>query len=81
MILAQALRAAFACAALGIVIGVAGALLLTRFLTTLLFGVTTTDTATVTEAVGLLTTAALLATYLPVRRAVQIDPMTAVREQ
>ena len=43
MILAQASRAAFACTALGIVIGigVAGALLLTRILTTLLFGVTT----------------------------------------
>lgn len=81
MILARASRAAFACTALGIVIGVAGALLLTRFLTTLLFGVTATDSATLTGAVGLLTAAALLATYLPVRRAVQIDPRTVVREQ
>lgn len=67
-------------AALGIVIGVAGALVLTRFLATLLFGVTTTDAATLVGAVGLLTAAALLATYLPVRHAVRIDPMDAVRE-
>ena len=67
-------------AALGIVLGVAGALLLTRFLTTLLFGVTTTDVGTLVTAIALLTGAALLATYLPVRRAVRIDPMDAVRE-
>jgi len=67
-------------AALGIVIGIAGALLLTRFLATLLFGVTTTDAATLVAAVALLTSVALLATYLPVRHAVRIDPMDAVRE-
>lgn len=68
-------------AALGIVIGIAGALMLTRFLSTLLFGVTATDAATLMRAVALLSAAALLATYLPVRRAVSIDPMAAVREQ
>jgi hypothetical protein len=47
---------------------------LTRFLTTLLFGVKTTDAATLIGAVGLLTVAALLATYRPVRRAVQSTP-------
>jgi putative ABC transport system permease protein len=67
-------------AALGIVLGVAGALLLTRFVKTLLYGVTTTDAATLVAAIVLLTGAALLATYLPVRRAVRIDPMDAVRE-
>jgi putative ABC transport system permease protein len=67
-------------AAYGIVLGVAGALVLTRFLATLLYGVTTTDAATLVAAIALLTGAALVATYLPVRRAVRIDPMDAVRE-
>ncbi len=67
-------------AALGIVLGILGAVLLTRFLATLLFGVTTTDATTMIAAVFLLTAAALLATYLPVRNAVKIDPMESVRE-
>jgi putative ABC transport system permease protein len=66
--------------ALGIVLGVAGTLLLSRFLASLLFGVTTTDVATLIAAVALLAVAALVATYLPVRRAVRIDPMDSVRE-
>jgi predicted permease len=67
-------------AAVGIVLGIVGALLLTRFLATLLYGVTTTDAATLVGAVVLLAIAALVATYLPVRRAVRIDPMDSVRE-
>ncbi|MGQ0639802.1 MAG: ADOP family duplicated permease [Gemmatimonadaceae bacterium] len=67
-------------AALGIVLGIAVALVVTRFLATLLYGVTTTDAATLGGAVVLLAAAALLATYLPVRRAVRIDPMDSVRE-
>ncbi|MGH7713983.1 MAG: FtsX-like permease family protein [Gemmatimonadaceae bacterium] len=67
-------------AALGIILGIAASLLLSRFLATLLFGVTTTDAATLIGAISFLTAAALLATYLPVRRAVRVDPMEAVRE-
>jgi putative ABC transport system permease protein len=68
-------------AALGIVIGVVVALLSSRLLASLLYGVATTDAATLAGAVVLLTAAALLATYLPVRGAVRIDPMNAVRDQ
>jgi putative ABC transport system permease protein len=64
----------------GIVLGIVGALVLTRFLATLLFGVTTTDVTTMIGAGVLLTAAALIATYLPVRRAVRIDPMDCVHE-
>jgi len=67
-------------AAIGIVVGFAAALAVTRFLATLLFGVTTTDAVTLVSTVVLLAGAALLATYLPVRRAVQVDPMESVRE-
>jgi putative ABC transport system permease protein len=67
-------------AAFGIVLGIVGALVLTRFLATLLYGVTTTDAATLVGAVVFLAIAALVATYLPVRRAVRIDPMDSVRE-
>ncbi|MGH7713464.1 MAG: ADOP family duplicated permease [Gemmatimonadaceae bacterium] len=67
-------------AALGIALGIVGAFILTRFLTTLLYGVTPTDASTLIGAVALLTAAALVATYLPVRRAVRVDPMDSVRE-
>jgi putative ABC transport system permease protein len=67
-------------AALGIVLGIVGALVVTRFLATLLYNVTATDVATLVGAVVLLAAAAMLATYLPVRRAVRIDPMDSVRE-
>lgn len=66
--------------ALGIGLGIAGALLMARFLTSLLFNVTTTDPATLATAIAVLIAAALLATYMPVRRAVRIDPMDSVRE-
>jgi putative ABC transport system permease protein len=65
---------------LGIAAGIVGALLLTRFLATLLFGVGTTDAMTLLAGVAVLAVSAAVATYLPVRRAVRIDPMTAVRE-
>jgi predicted permease len=65
---------------IGIVLGLAGAFALTRFLATLLYGVTSTDAVTLSGAVVFLALAALVATYLPIRRAVRIDPMDAVRE-
>ncbi|HKR12942.1 MAG TPA: ABC transporter permease [Pyrinomonadaceae bacterium] len=63
----------------GIVIGVAGALALTRFLTTLLFGVTPTDTLTFVVVSLVLIGVALIACLIPARRATKVDPLEALR--
>jgi predicted permease len=63
----------------GIVIGVAGALALTRFLATLLFGVTPTDTLTFVVVSLVLITVALIACLIPARRATKVDPLEALR--
>jgi len=63
----------------GVVCGLAGALAVTRALSTLLFGVTTTDPLTFAGVAGTLAIVALLASYLPARRAARVDPMTALR--
>jgi len=66
---------------LGIGIGLAGAFALTRVLATMLFGVSSTDVLTYVAACGVLGAAALLASVIPARRALQVDPITAVRGQ
>ena len=63
----------------GIVIGVGGALLLTRYIKTLLFQVTPTDAATFTAVVVTLAAVSLVACYLPARRATRVDPTVALR--
>jgi ABC-type antimicrobial peptide transport system permease subunit len=64
---------------IGLGVGVAGSLASTRFLSSLLFGVTATDPVTFAAVILLLALVALAACYLPARQAVRVDPMVALR--
>jgi predicted permease len=68
-------------ALLGIVIGIAAALGLTRLMKSLLFGVSATDPLTFAGVASLLTLVALGASFLPARRAMRVDPMVALRHE
>jgi putative ABC transport system permease protein len=66
-------------AATGVVIGIGGALALSRVMSGLLFGLHATDPATFIGVTALLTLVALLASFIPARRAAKVDPMVALR--
>jgi putative ABC transport system permease protein len=66
---------------LGIGLGLAGAFLLSRSMTSLLFGVKPTDPLVYGVVAAVLVGVALLASYLPARRAAKIDPLVALREE
>jgi predicted permease len=78
-VLGLVLREGMILAGVGIGIGLAVAWGLTRVLRSLLFGITPTDPVTFVFAALLLTTVALLASYIPAHRASKIDPMEALR--
>ncbi|HEX8140383.1 MAG TPA: ABC transporter permease [Pyrinomonadaceae bacterium] len=75
LVLGQGLRLIL----IGIALGLAGAFALTRVMHSLLFGVSTIDPVTFVVVSLLLTVVALLACYLPARRATKVDPMEALR--
>ena len=64
---------------LGLVVGLGGSLALTRFIASQLWGITATDPATFAIVSLLLILVALMATLIPTRRAVQVDPTVALR--
>jgi ABC-type antimicrobial peptide transport system permease subunit len=64
---------------LGIALGIAGTLLTTRFMDGMLFGVTQRDPMTLFGVVGVLSLVALIACYVPARRAAHVDPLVALR--
>lgn len=78
-ILGLNLREGVLMAAIGVPIGLAGAFLLSGFIERLLFGVAPTDLATYVASPLALVGIAILASYLPARRAAKVDPMTALR--
>jgi predicted permease len=75
MIVGQGLRTIV----IGVAMGIAGSLALTRTVESLLFGVTATDPLTFGSVTVLLVGVALLACYIPARRATKVDPMVALR--
>jgi predicted lysophospholipase L1 biosynthesis ABC-type transport system permease subunit len=77
LVVGQALRMG----ATGVAIGLVGALLVTRVLDSLLFGVTAVDPLTFAAVSAALITVLLLAAYLPARRATRVDPMVALRTE
>jgi putative ABC transport system permease protein len=68
-------------AAIGAAIGVAGSFALTRLMKDLLYGVSPKDPVTFVAVVALLVLVALAACYIPARRAMRVDPMTALRHE
>ena len=77
MVLGQGLRTVL----IGTVIGVAASFAVTRAIRSLLFGVTPSDPLTFAAVIALLVSVALLACYIPARRATKVEPMVALRDE
>ena len=72
-------REGMALALLGSGVGLCGAIVLSRLMTKLLYGVVPTDPVTFVAVASLLTGVALTATFIPARRATRVDPMVSLR--
>ena len=77
LVIGHGLRLTF----LGVGLGLAASFALTRYLRSLLLGVTSTDALTFSSVAVLLCAVALLASLIPARRAMRVDPMVALRHE
>ena len=77
MVLGQGLKLTL----IGLAVGLAGAAAATRLIKGFLFGVSAGDPLTYAATCAVFIAVALLASYLPARRAMRVDPMTALREE
>jgi ABC-type antimicrobial peptide transport system permease subunit len=77
MIVGQGMRLG----AIGVALGIAGAFAATRLIETMLFGVSGSDPIALSAAAAVLLGAALLASWIPARRAARVDPMVALRQE
>jgi putative ABC transport system permease protein len=77
MVLSQSARLV----AVGLALGTVAAVFLTRLLKAQLYEVSPSDPVTFTAVVGLLAAAAMIASYLPARKATRVDPMLVLREE
>ena len=66
---------------MGVVLGLIGGVALSRLVSGFLYGVAATDVLTYAAAAGLLVVTGLLATWIPARRAADVDPMVALRQE
>lgn len=80
-VLALVVGQGFKLTSIGIAIVIAGAMGLTRFLSSLLYGVNPTDGLTFGAAAIVLAGVALLASYVPARRATKVNPIEALRHE
>jgi predicted permease len=80
-IISMVIRQGMELAGAGVVLGLIGAALLTRVMASLLFGVSATDAVTFSIVPLMLAGSALLASYLPARRATRVDPVVALRDE
>jgi ABC-type antimicrobial peptide transport system permease subunit len=78
-VLTMVLRQAMSPVLVGLVLGLAGALAISRVVARLLFGVSTTDPATFVGVAGMLLLVALVSSWLPAWRASRVDPLLALR--
>jgi putative ABC transport system permease protein len=80
-VIGSVVRTALGTAAVGIVVGLIAALILTETVASLLYGVSPTDPTTVVAVAGVLFVVAALAAFIPARRAASINPVTALRAE
>jgi putative ABC transport system permease protein len=78
-VLTMVIRQGLSLLLMGLIVGIGGALALTRFLSSLLYGVAPTDPLTFIAVSLILIAVALVACYIPARRAAKVDPMVALR--
>ncbi len=80
-VLGMILRQGLVVVALGLAVGLLAAVVATRAMTTVLYGVEPTDPATLATVTALLATVAAVACWIPARRATAVDPVTSLRSE